>query len=118
MKIVKNEQKKEKFYFSKRPFLEDFLEEVSLFFNVHVYTASEKDYADIILSYIDPKNKIQKRLYRNVDFSFLFFLNYFHDLSRIVRKIKRNILRIWQESMRIYRRLLWSITRKKPLKTF
>lgn len=57
---------KEKLYFSKRPFLEDFLEEVSLFFNVHVYTASEKNYADMILNVIDPKNKIQKKLYRNV----------------------------------------------------
>ena len=37
----------DKFYLSQRPFLEDFLDEVSLFFNVHVYTASEKDYADI-----------------------------------------------------------------------
>lgn len=59
-------QAKQKFFLAKRPFVEDFLEEISLFFNVHVYTAGEKDYADIILSYLDPKNKIQKKLYRNV----------------------------------------------------
>ena len=61
------QEKKEKFYFSKRPFLEDFLEEVSLFFNVYVYTAGDKNYADMILNIIDPKKKIQKKLYRNVN---------------------------------------------------
>ena len=67
-------EKKEKFYFSKRPFLEDFLDEVSMFFNVHIYTAGDKNYADMILSVIDPKNKIQKKLYRNVNLT-IFTIN-------------------------------------------
>ena len=76
----------DKFYLSQRPFLEDFLDEVSLFFNVHVYTASEKDYADMILSYIDPKHKIQKKLYRNVKYK-----PFYLEINLIINNLNRTV---------------------------
>ena len=49
-----------------RPYLKEFLKEVSDFFDLAIFTAAMKGYADIILDYIDPKNEFfQFRLYRN-----------------------------------------------------
>jgi Dullard-like phosphatase family protein len=48
-----------------RPGLMDFLRAVTENFEVIIFTASKKEYADVILNYIDPENKIfAKRLYR------------------------------------------------------
>ena len=48
-----------------RPYLNEFLEYVSAHFEVIIFTASCKDYADTILDYIDPLNKyFSLRLYR------------------------------------------------------
>ena len=49
-----------------RPYLQEFLEEVSNYFDLAIFTAAMKGYADIILDYIDPKNEFfQFRLYRD-----------------------------------------------------
>jgi CTD small phosphatase-like protein 2 len=49
-----------------RPGLMDFLRAVSENFEVFIFTASKKEYADVILDYIDPENKFfAKRLYRD-----------------------------------------------------
>lgn len=51
--------------FNIRPFTQETLEFVNKHFEVVVFTASHKWYADVILDYIDPENKyIQHRLYR------------------------------------------------------
>ena len=48
-----------------RPYLFDFLHEMQSYFDLGIFTASSKGYADTILNYIDPENKIFKyRLYR------------------------------------------------------
>ena len=48
-----------------RPFLFDFLHEIKNYFDLAIFTASSKGYADTIINYIDPNNKIFKfRLYR------------------------------------------------------
>ncbi|CDW84172.1 nli interacting factor-like phosphatase family protein [Stylonychia lemnae] len=48
-----------------RPYLYECLEEANKLFQVIVFTASHKAYADAILDYIDPENKyFQYRLYR------------------------------------------------------
>ena len=49
-----------------RPYLQQFLKEVSKYFDLAIFTAATKGYADIILDYIDPKNEyFQFRLYRD-----------------------------------------------------
>ena len=49
----------------KRQGLDDFLESVSKFFNIIVFTASERAYADACLDKIDPAKKyFSKRYYR------------------------------------------------------
>ena len=51
--------------FNIRPFTKECLEMVNKYFEVIVFTASHKWYADVILDYIDPEKKyIQHRLYR------------------------------------------------------
>ena len=49
-----------------RPYLKSFLKEISNYFNLAIFTAAMKNYADTILDYIDPKNEyFQFRLYRD-----------------------------------------------------
>ena len=49
----------------------DFLNEVSKHFDVGIFTASVKEYADAVISFLDPENKLIKfRLYRNNCISF------------------------------------------------
>ena len=51
--------------FNVRPFTEKCLEVSNKYFEVLVFTASHKWYADVILDYLDPENKyFQHRLYR------------------------------------------------------
>lgn len=52
--------------FNIRPFTHECLEMVNQYFEVVVFTASHKGYADVILDYIDPEKKlIQHRIYRD-----------------------------------------------------
>ena len=49
-----------------RPYLFDFLHEIQNYFDIAIFTASSKGYADTIINYIDPSNTIFKfRLYRD-----------------------------------------------------
>ena len=49
-----------------RPYLKMFLQEISKYFDLAIFTAATKNYADTILDYIDPKNEFfQFRLYRD-----------------------------------------------------
>ena len=48
-----------------RPYLLDALEKLAVLYEIIVFTAGTKEYADHILDYIDPKKSIfKKRLYR------------------------------------------------------
>jgi CTD small phosphatase-like protein 2 len=47
-----------------RPYAECFIEEISQFYEVVIFTAALSDYADWILEKIDPKGLIKHRLYR------------------------------------------------------
>ena len=49
-----------------RPHLKEFLDEVSKYFDLAIFTAASKGYADTILDFIDPNNELfQFRLYRD-----------------------------------------------------
>merc|ERR1719273_1804495 len=49
----------------KRPNVDWFLQEMSQYFELVVWTAGEKHYADVILDRLDPYGLISHRLYRN-----------------------------------------------------
>lgn len=51
-----------KYYFDIyfRPFLFDFLHEIKYYFDLAIFTASSKKYADTIINYIDPNNELFK----------------------------------------------------------
>ena len=49
-----------------RPGVKEFLDEASKYFEIGIFTASVKEYADAVINYLDPENKyIKFRLYRN-----------------------------------------------------
>ena len=48
--------------FNMRPFLKEFLEEVSSFYDIGIYTASEKSYAEAIVKFFDPLGRYVKHL--------------------------------------------------------
>ena len=56
----------EEMFIQKRPLLDEFLDAVNKIFDIWVYTAGNKKYADAVLNEIDPKNQIfQRRFYRD-----------------------------------------------------
>ena len=57
-----NDCKKSKFLV--RPYVYTFLKNISLYFEIFIFTAAQQDYADWILDRIDPKGLISHRLYR------------------------------------------------------
>lgn len=56
----------EKYYVKLRPFLKEFLERLSKMFELVIFTASIKEYADKVIDYIDPDGYIKRRFYRDV----------------------------------------------------
>ena len=52
-------------YVLKRPFLEKFLEEMSLIYDIIIFTASLGEYAEPLLDILDKKNVVKYRLNRN-----------------------------------------------------
>jgi len=53
------------YYVYKRPYVDSFLKKVSEWYKVVVFTASLKEYADPVIDYLDPENKIfSKRYFR------------------------------------------------------
>ena len=55
----------------------DFLKEANKYFDIGIFTASVKEYADAVISFLDPENKLIKfRLYRNncINFNDSFFV--------------------------------------------
>ena len=74
-----------------RPYCFKFLEEMKKIFEIVIFTAATKDYADSILDVIDPNNKyIDHRLYRShttiCNFTFV------KDLTKIGRNLNRTLI--------------------------
>ena len=73
-----------------RPGLDDFIDKMSKLYDLLIFTASIKEYADAIIDYIDRKNVIKARFYRSecVKVNDLFFVKNLNglegDLSKVV----------------------------------
>jgi len=78
-------------YISYRPYLIQFLEKVSQNFEVVIFTASEKEYATMVLDRIDPESRyIEHRLFR--DSCYPCNGNYIKDLNVLGRDIDKTII--------------------------
>lgn len=73
-----------------RPFASEFIQRMAEMYEIIVFTAAVKDYADWIIDRIDPDNHITARLYRN----HTYFQNgtYIKDLSRLGRDLSRVVI--------------------------
>jgi CTD small phosphatase-like protein 2 len=78
-------------YARKRPYLEYFLKTVAKHFEVVVFTASQRIYADKLLDYLDPTNTlVQHRLFR--DSCVCVGGNYIKDLQVLGRSLNTTLL--------------------------
>lgn len=84
-------EKKKKHMFLVRPYVQTFLTAVSRYYEIVIFTASIKSYADYILDILDPDNKIIKhRLYRqHCDVRGNGFIK---DLSKLGRKLSKTLI--------------------------
>jgi Dullard-like phosphatase family protein len=79
-----------KYYVYKRPHLDDFLNTISQFCDVSIYTASVKEYADKIIDYIDKNKVIANRYYRH---DCVYINNtWCKDVSKFVAEMSRLII--------------------------
>ncbi|EAR88144.2 NLI interacting factor-like phosphatase family protein (macronuclear) [Tetrahymena thermophila SB210] len=73
-----------------RPYAETFLEEMSEYYEIIIFTAALQDYADFILDIIDSKKSISYKLYRQHTVTYQ--NSYIKDLSRIGRDLNKIII--------------------------
>jgi len=77
-------------YVLKRPGVDEFITEMSKYFELVVFTASVPKYADPVLDVLDPERLIKHRLYR--EHCSMAIGGYVKDLSRIGRKLNRTLI--------------------------
>jgi CTD small phosphatase-like protein 2 len=77
-------------YVQVRPYAELFINELSKFFEVVIFTAATEEYADIVLNELDKYNSISYKLYRNHTIP----KNnvYIKDLNKLGRDLKKTII--------------------------
>lgn len=73
-----------------RPYVDRFLRELSNYYEIVVFTASVKEYADEIIDQIDEDNWVSHRLYR--EHTTFFNSVYFKDLRRLGRELSKTII--------------------------
>ena len=88
--LVHYVEDEESAYIQIRPGTEDFISDLSNYFEIIIFTAALKNYADIVIDSIDPNNKIMGRLYRNHT-NKIGDIN-FKDLSKLGRDLKNVII--------------------------
>ncbi|KRX01969.1 HAD-like domain [Pseudocohnilembus persalinus] len=79
-----------RFHIKVRPYVDEFLEQMSNFYEIMIFTASLKEYADEVLKLFFNQDKISYRLYRqHCKFN---GKNYVKDISRVPRNLKDLII--------------------------
>ncbi|CAD8136077.1 unnamed protein product [Paramecium octaurelia] len=73
-----------------RPYAQQFLKEMSKYYEIVIFTAAQQDYADFILDLIDEDKVIGYRLYRQ--HTTLVNNTYVKDIQKIGRDVKRTII--------------------------
>ncbi|CAD8076860.1 unnamed protein product [Paramecium sonneborni] len=73
-----------------RPYAQQFLKEMSKYYEIVIFTAAQQDYADFILDLIDDEQVIGYRLYRQ--HTTLVKNTYVKDINKIGRDVKRTII--------------------------
>jgi CTD small phosphatase-like protein 2 len=77
-------------YVRKRPYLDHFLKEIARKYEVVLFTASQKVYADVLMNTIDPNKAVDHRLFR--ESCLLVQGNYLKDLTVLGRKLNTVML--------------------------
>ena len=77
-------------YIQVRPYLDDFIKELSQFYEIIIFTASFKSYADLAINGIDPEKKIKYRLYRQ--HTTKIGNTFIKDLAKLGRDLKKVII--------------------------
>eukprot|EP01035_Chromulina_nebulosa_P030398 gene30398-40388_t len=79
-----------KVYVIKRPGVDEFIERMSKYYELVIYTASLSKYADPLLDILDPEHRITTRLFRE---NCVFYEgHYVKDLSLLQRDISQTII--------------------------
>lgn len=68
--IIKIGENIEKYYIKIRPYAREFLKTLSLFFELVIFTAALKEYADKVIDFLDPCGFIKRRFYRDVFYNY------------------------------------------------
>ena len=77
-------------YIQVRPYLDDFIKELSQFYEIIIFTASYQHYADLAINGIDLEKKIKYRLYRQ--HTTKIGNTYIKDLAKLGRDLKKVII--------------------------
>lgn len=88
--ITTSDPKCNQIYVSIRPNLYQFLKRCTELFEVVIFTASRKDYADGVIDTIDREKKIPQRLYR--ENCCVINENYVKDISRLGRNLNKVVI--------------------------
>jgi len=89
--LVHYVEDEESAYILIRPGAENFLEELSKYYELVIFTAATQDYADFVLNELDKNRRITHRLYRQHTFQNS-FSNNIKDLSRLNRDLSKMII--------------------------
>lgn len=75
------------FHVAVRPHLEEFLAHVSGWYEVCIFTAGQRGYADAVINRIDPKGYISRRYYRKVRQNTVYFASLLTSPSVLITSI-------------------------------
>ena len=77
-------------YIQVRPYLDDFIQELSHFYEIVIFTSSNQSYADLAINGIDTEKRIKYRLYRQ--HTIKIGNTYIKDLTKLGRDLKKIII--------------------------